>query len=126
MSTTIPGIKGRVTPAVRKVTEQYPHAKLYAVDGVASGGPTTDSEKIDKLRVVFVGEPRLRSVIVVNVERSGRARRAERAVRDVDLVRQAQPLPGHDATSRRLRSGHAPRANAGVAIGLRHGGLPAR
>ncbi|AOJ08075.1 PepSY domain-containing protein [Burkholderia mayonis] len=56
MSTTILGFKGRVTIAVRKVTEQYPHAKLYEVDGIASGGPTTDPKNIDKLRVVFQNE----------------------------------------------------------------------
>ena len=44
---------GRVNIAVRIVTEQYPEAKLYEADGVATGGPTTDPAKIDQLRVVF-------------------------------------------------------------------------
>jgi len=44
---------GMVTIAVKTVTEQYPEAKLYEADGVASGGPTQDPNKIDKLRVVF-------------------------------------------------------------------------
>ncbi len=44
---------GRVNIAVRIVTEQYPEAKLYEADGTASGGPTTEPAKIDKLRVVF-------------------------------------------------------------------------
>ncbi|AOJ81507.1 hypothetical protein WS86_13415 [Burkholderia savannae] len=56
MSTTVLGFKGRVTIAINKVTKQYPHAKLYEVDGVASGGPTTDPKQIDKLRVVFQDE----------------------------------------------------------------------
>lgn len=47
---------GRVNIAVRIVTEQYPKAKLYEADGTASGGPTTDPVKIDKLRVVFQNE----------------------------------------------------------------------
>ncbi len=44
---------GRVNIAVRIVTEQYPHAKLYEADGVATGGPTTDPAKINHMRVVF-------------------------------------------------------------------------
>ncbi len=44
---------GRVNIAVRIVTEQYPEAKLYEADGVATGGPTTDPAKIDRMRVVF-------------------------------------------------------------------------
>tara|TARA_R110001606_G_scaffold81026_3_gene186640 strand:- start:1809 stop:2264 length:456 start_codon:yes stop_codon:yes gene_type:complete len=44
---------GRVTIAVRIVTNAYPEAKLYEADGTASGGPTTDPAKIDQLRVVF-------------------------------------------------------------------------
>ena len=44
---------GRVNIAVRIVTEQYPQAVLYEADGTASGGPTTDPAKIDRMRVVF-------------------------------------------------------------------------
>lgn len=44
---------GRVNIAVRIVTEKYPQAKLYEVDGISSTGPTTDPLKIDQLRVVF-------------------------------------------------------------------------
>ena len=44
---------GCVNIAVRIVTEKYPQAKLYEADGVASGGPTTDPNDIDQLRVVF-------------------------------------------------------------------------
>lgn len=44
---------GMVNIAVRTVTEQYPEAKLYEADGVASGGPTRDPNKIDTMRVVF-------------------------------------------------------------------------
>jgi hypothetical protein len=44
---------GMVTIAVRIVTEKYPHAKLYEADGVASGGPTTDPNRVDRMRVVF-------------------------------------------------------------------------
>ena len=44
---------GNVNIAVRIVTGQYPDAKLYEADGVASGGPTQDPNRIDQLRVVF-------------------------------------------------------------------------
>ncbi len=44
---------GMVNIAVRTVTAQYPEAKLYEADGVASGGPTRDPNKIDTMRVVF-------------------------------------------------------------------------
>lgn len=44
---------GRVNIAVRLVTEKYPGAQLYEVDGVASKGPTTDPLNIDQLTVVF-------------------------------------------------------------------------
>lgn len=44
---------GRVNIAVRLVTEKYPGAQLYEVDGVASKGPTTKPLDIDQLRVVF-------------------------------------------------------------------------
>ncbi|MGR9071832.1 MAG: hypothetical protein ACU833_02075 [Gammaproteobacteria bacterium] len=44
---------GRVNIAVRIVGEKYPEAKLYEADGTATEGPTTDPNKIDKLRVVF-------------------------------------------------------------------------
>jgi hypothetical protein len=44
---------GRVNIAVKIVTEKYPDAKLYEADGTASGSPTTDPTKIDRLRVVF-------------------------------------------------------------------------
>lgn len=47
---------GRVNIAVRIVKEQYPKAELYEADGTASGGPTTDPAKIDRLRVVFQNE----------------------------------------------------------------------
>jgi hypothetical protein len=47
---------GRVTIAVRIVTEQYPQAKLYEAQGTATGGPTTDPAKIDRMRVVFRNE----------------------------------------------------------------------
>ncbi|CAG8705627.1 21632_t:CDS:2, partial [Gigaspora rosea] len=40
----------RVNIAVSIVTEQYPYAKLYEVDGVALEGPTTDPTKIDHIR----------------------------------------------------------------------------
>jgi len=44
---------GRVNIAVRIVTEKYPEAKLYEADGRATGGPTTDPAKIDRIKVVF-------------------------------------------------------------------------
>jgi hypothetical protein len=44
---------GMVNIAVRIVTGQYPDAKLYEADGVASGGPTKDPRGIDQMRVVF-------------------------------------------------------------------------
>lgn len=44
---------GRVNIAVRIVTGKYPEAKLYEAEGVASGGPTTDPARIDRLKVVF-------------------------------------------------------------------------
>ena len=44
---------GRVNIAVRIVTEQFHGAELYEADGTASGGPTTDPAKIDRMRVVF-------------------------------------------------------------------------
>lgn len=44
---------GRVNIAVRLVTEKYPDASLYEVDGYSSTGQTTDPLKIDELRVVF-------------------------------------------------------------------------
>ena len=47
------GFNGFVNIAVRIVTEKYPNAKLYEADGTASGGPTTDPQKINQLRVVF-------------------------------------------------------------------------
>lgn len=50
---SILSFNGCVNIAVRIVTEQYPEAKLYEADGVASSGPTTDPNKIDQLRVVF-------------------------------------------------------------------------
>lgn len=53
---TILGFVGRVTIAVRIVTELYPHAKLYEADGGASSGSTSDPAKIDQLRVVFRNE----------------------------------------------------------------------
>ena len=45
--------RGCVNIAVRIVTEKYPDAQLYEVDGVSSTGLTTDPLKIDQLRVVF-------------------------------------------------------------------------
>jgi hypothetical protein len=53
MSQTILSFDGMVNIAVRLVTEQYPAAKLYEADGVASGGSTTDPNRIDQMRVVF-------------------------------------------------------------------------
>jgi len=44
---------GRVNIAVRIVTEQYPEAKLYEAEGVATAGPTTDPAAINQLKVVF-------------------------------------------------------------------------
>ena len=44
---------GRVNIAVRIVQEQYPEAKLYEADGVATDGPTTEASGINRLRVVF-------------------------------------------------------------------------
>lgn len=45
---------GRVNIAVRIVTEKYPNAKLYEVDGgLSSSGFTTDPLKIGELKVVF-------------------------------------------------------------------------
>lgn len=44
---------GCVNIAVRIVTEKYPDAQLYEVNGVSSTGMTTDPLKIDQLRVVF-------------------------------------------------------------------------
>ncbi len=45
---------GCVNIAVRIVTEKYPEAKLYEADGTSSSGKTTNPEKIDTLRVVFM------------------------------------------------------------------------
>jgi len=53
MSQAILSFDGMVNIAVRLVTEKYPDAKLYEADGVASGGSTTDPNRIDQLRVVF-------------------------------------------------------------------------
>lgn len=50
---SILSFNGCANIAVRIVTEKYPNAKLYEVDGTASGGPTTDPNKIDQMRVVF-------------------------------------------------------------------------
>ncbi|MGN7613486.1 hypothetical protein ACQZV8_15540 [Magnetococcales bacterium HHB-1] len=44
---------GRVNIAVRIVTEQYPEAKLYEADGIATSGPTTDPAQVNQMRVVF-------------------------------------------------------------------------
>ncbi|MBV9389192.1 MAG: hypothetical protein JOZ78_22460 [Chroococcidiopsidaceae cyanobacterium CP_BM_ER_R8_30] len=44
---------GMVNIAIKLVTEKYPDAELYEVDGVSSNGPTTDVLSIDRLRVVF-------------------------------------------------------------------------
>lgn len=44
---------GRVNIAVRIVTGQYPQAKLYEADGIATKGPTRDPAQIDRMRVVF-------------------------------------------------------------------------
>jgi hypothetical protein len=44
---------GRVAIAVRIVTAQYPQATLWEADGRATGGPTTDPAKMDKMKVVF-------------------------------------------------------------------------
>lgn len=50
---SILSFNGCANIAVRIVTEQYPKARLYEVDGIATGGPTTDPNKIDYMRVVF-------------------------------------------------------------------------
>lgn len=44
---------GMANIAVKIVTEKYPNAELYEIDGVSSNGPTTDVLSIDRLRVVF-------------------------------------------------------------------------
>ena len=44
---------GAVNIAIRKVRAEYPNAQLLEVDGYAMGGPTTNSQGIDKMRVVF-------------------------------------------------------------------------
>jgi hypothetical protein len=54
MATTILGFNGRVSIAVRKVAEKYPSAKLYEVAAMATGGPTRDPAKIDRMTVVFL------------------------------------------------------------------------
>jgi hypothetical protein len=46
-------LNDRVNIARKIVTEQYPKTELYEADGTASGGPTTDPAKIDRLKVVF-------------------------------------------------------------------------
>ncbi|CAG8485498.1 7457_t:CDS:1 [Dentiscutata erythropus] len=43
----------RVNTAVSIVTEQYPDAKLYESDAKATGGPTTDPDKINEMTVKF-------------------------------------------------------------------------
>ena len=58
---------GRVNIAVRIVTEQYAQAKLYEADGTASGGPTTDPAKIDRMRVVFQN-PNNTTVIIKEIK----------------------------------------------------------
>ncbi len=58
---------GCVNIAVRIVTEQYPEAKLYEADGVATGGPTTDPKGIDQMRVVFQN-PDNTTVIIKTIE----------------------------------------------------------
>lgn len=50
---SILSFNGCVNIAVRIVQEQYPQAKLYEADGVATGGPTTNPNDINQLRVVF-------------------------------------------------------------------------
>ncbi|MEM8906652.1 MAG: hypothetical protein AAGD05_02295 [Bacteroidota bacterium] len=44
---------GMVNIAVKKVRAKYPNAELYEVDAVATGGPTTNPNSIDKMKVVF-------------------------------------------------------------------------
>ena len=46
---------GSVNIAVRLVTEKYPAAQLYEVDGTSSSGPTTDPRDISQLKAVFTG-----------------------------------------------------------------------
>jgi hypothetical protein len=53
MTQAILSFNGMVNIAVRIVTEKYPQAQLYEADGVASGGPTKDPNRIDRMRVVF-------------------------------------------------------------------------
>lgn len=47
---------GRVNIAVQNVKEDYPKARLYEAEGVATGGPTTEPAKIDHMKVVFQNE----------------------------------------------------------------------
>jgi hypothetical protein len=44
---------GRVNIAVKIVTEEYPHAFLYEVEGSATEGLTTDPSQINRMRVIF-------------------------------------------------------------------------
>jgi hypothetical protein len=53
MTHAILSFVGMVNIAVRIVTEQYPQAELYEAEGVASSGPTTDPNRIDRMLVVF-------------------------------------------------------------------------
>src|SRR5690606_28934029 len=50
---SILSFNGCANIGIRIVNEKYPGAKLYEVDGTASGGPTTDPNGIDQLRIVF-------------------------------------------------------------------------
>jgi hypothetical protein len=53
MTEAILSFNGMVNIAVRIVTEKYPQAKLLEADGEATGGPTRDPNRINRMRVVF-------------------------------------------------------------------------
>ena len=54
---------GRVNLAVRLVTEKYPGAKLYEVEGTCSQGPSTKWQDVDELRVVFLADNMATAII---------------------------------------------------------------
>ena len=49
----LPSFKERISIAIGIVTQKYPKAQLYEVDGIASNEPTDDPSKIDQLRIIF-------------------------------------------------------------------------
>lgn len=61
---------GRVNIAVRIVTEKYPDAKLYEVQGKSSKGPTSDWKDVDELTVIF-GRPSEQGGSTIEIKSTG-------------------------------------------------------